>query len=175
MTSQEYILPFEMIIEIARSEWRAWGKLGVCCKALHSKLKGDDPYALFTTKQIINPDPDEIWVGWYTHNDDMRIRIVVNSNCGFILIQLRDGRALLHDYEVRLAHSENPDRLFEVVRELYYIDVYDDINNIDDIYSIIHSRMKGRIISEVPSRRDIINEEQFKAVCELYGRDMLLK
>ncbi|QJX73265.1 hypothetical protein F-VV57_0504 [Faustovirus] len=174
MTSQEYNLPFEMIIEIARSEWRAWGKLGVCCKALHSKLKGDDPYALFTTKQIINPELDEVWAGWYTR-DGVRMRTVVNSDLIYLLIQYRDGRALMYRYAINYRPSTTPGRRFDVIGTSYYIDIYGGVNTIDDICRLVKfdgDRLSGKYTL---IRQEDISKEQWKDMEVIYSHAELLK
>ncbi|ARA72204.1 hypothetical protein BNJ_00385 [Kaumoebavirus] len=84
-------IPFELLPEIASHSWQAWRVLQQCSKRLFNALSSIDPYAAFTTLEVIDDDVDEPRLAW-KDRDGIVIRVFIISNCSFFMIMYRDGR-----------------------------------------------------------------------------------
>lgn len=162
------LLPYEILCEIARRDWRAWGHLRVCNWHLFGALARDDPYALFTTQVVIDPCLDEIWVSWRTR-DEIDIRRVVRSQCGFIVVQYRDGRALYYDYEMTVAPSTIPGRRIDLMSTTYYCEHHTGIVGLGGIRALILWHY-----DYLDKRREAITEAQFNDIQRRYSIERLL-
>lgn len=130
-------LPYELLLVIARCDnWHTWGKLRICNKRLNSDLSRDDAYAMFTTRVVIDPTLDEIWVGW-RDSDGVDIRIAIESNCGFLILKYRDGRCMWYDYHLKLDWDTLVNNRPTVVSTDYYVAYYYNIHTYEDIKNFI--------------------------------------
>ena len=160
-------LPWELLPVIARcGEWRVWGKLRVCSKRLYAELSRDDPYAMFTTRTIIDPDLGEIWVSWCTR-DGVDIKIAVDSNCGFVILKYWDGRCKWYDYETDF----NIDDLHgprKRTKSDFYVEFYEGVITRQDLKHLI-------IFGHEKTHKQYIQEAEWRNVISTYDFRQLVK
>jgi hypothetical protein len=163
-----YALHYELLLIIARCDnWRAWNSLRLSNKRLYADLSRDDAYAMFTTLTIIDPDLDEIWVGWRDH-DGVDIRIAIESNCGFLILKYRDGRCMLYDYRLHLDWDTLVNNRPTVKSTEYYVNCYNNIHTYEDIKSFILTYNK-------PLCRLVLPEEEWQQIRDKFTYRKLIK
>jgi hypothetical protein len=90
------VIPNEILIEIAKCNWRAYGIIKVCNRELYEKLITLDPYELFTWRHL---EDHEIGVTTHWITDDrVHIRCIDVMIGGFMDITLRHKKHLKFDY-----------------------------------------------------------------------------
>jgi hypothetical protein len=89
-------LPPELLIEIAKCDWRAYTRLNICNKQLHADLSRLDPYAMFTRRVEGNWDIGAI-IHWQTP-DGVNIRTIKVMLGGWLSVKLYGKKYLKYTY-----------------------------------------------------------------------------
>lgn len=119
-------LPHDMLIEIAKRRWWAWGSMRRCNRILCRDLTKMDPYAMFT-RRTCDIDNHYNTTSWTT-DDGVVIRDIKVLTYGAIEVKLRGRMHLL--FVRRIPSADRYYNIGHIDEIIFVVKSYDAVGNI---------------------------------------------